>query len=162
MSLLRAFVHAQCAIPPFPHPPGASLGTTSVETPVLSYSSTPSSHYSLHLYVYLCIYLFMCLPKWAVHSKGSNLFHPVSVMLLGTEVEAGIDLRWARRSLLGWWSCSKSELWGWFYNSINVLKSMNYIFMSGFHINCVPKLSHCLAHSKYSLNNCWRNDFVNI
>ena len=33
---LRAFAHSQWAIPPCPHPPGASLGTTSAERAVIS------------------------------------------------------------------------------------------------------------------------------
>lgn len=159
MSLLRAFAHAQCAIPPFPHPPGASLGTTSVKTPVLSYSPTHSSHYSLHLYVYLRIYLS---PQMGRSFQGQQ---PVS--------SNQYYVAWGWGGSCDWLEMNKKEpsgvmklfqIWivGWFYNSINVLKSMNYIFMSGFHVNRVPKLSHCLAHSKYPLNNCWKNDFMNI
>lgn len=43
----------------------------------------------------------MCLPKWAVHSKGSSLFDPVSAMLPGAGMGAGIDFKWARGTLWG-------------------------------------------------------------
>lgn len=42
---------------------------------------------------------------------------------LRLQLERNTDWKWAQENFGGWWKCSKTELWSWLHNSINLRKN---------------------------------------
>lgn len=49
----------------------------------------------------------------------------------------GINCKWARESLPGWWKCSQTGVWWWLHNLVNLLGSVVYRKQMNFmYVNC--------------------------
>lgn len=44
---------------------------------------------------------------------------------LGERVRKEIHSKWVQKILLGWWKCSKLDLWWWLQNLVNLIKKLN-------------------------------------